>query len=109
MFEIYQSDRTKKYHFRLKAANFEIILTGQAYKAKVDCLGGVESVKKHAPNAGCFEIKESSNGRCYFTLRANNGQVIGQSQMYKSRSGLKTGVASVQKNAPEAVMRDLTI
>ena len=108
MFEIYQSDRTKKFHFRLKAANYEIILTGQSYKAKADCLGGVVSVRKHAADVGAFEIKESSNGHCYFTLRAGNGQVIGQSQMYKSRSGLHKGIASVQKNATDAVLADLT-
>lgn len=31
--------------------------------------------------------------------KAANGQVIGQSQQYKSESGLKNGIASVAKNA----------
>lgn len=108
MFEVYQSDRTKKFHFRLKATNAEIILTGQAYKAKADCLSGVESVKKNAASEANFEVKESSDGRGYFTLKAGNGQVIGQSQMYKSGSGLKSGIASVQKNADDAEVKDLT-
>jgi len=108
MFEIYQSDSTKKFYFRLKAANSEIILTGQAYKTKVDCMNGVESVKRHTSEASSFEVSEASDGRGYFTLKANNGKVIGQSQMYKSASGLSNGIASVQKNAPDAEVKDLT-
>ena len=108
MFEVYQSDRTKKFHFRLKAANGEIILTGQSYKTKPDCLDGVASVQKNAVGTDNFEISEASDGRGYFTLKAGNGQVIGQSQMYKSRSGLKNGIASVQQNAPDSEVKDLT-
>ena len=108
MFEVYQSESTRKFHFRLKAGNGEIIFTGQGYKAKPDCLNGVESVKKNCVKESNFEIKEASDGRGYFTLKATNGQVIGQSQIYKSDSGLKNGIASIQKNAPGAEVKDLT-
>ena len=108
MFEVYQSDRTKKFHFRLKAANAEIILTGQSYKAKADCLAGVASVQKNAMDMDNFHVSEASDGRGYFTLKAGNGQVIGQSQMYKSPSGLKKGITSVQENAPASEVKDLT-
>jgi len=82
MFEIYQSEKTQKFHFRLKAKNGEIILTGQA-------------------------IKDSTNGKQYFVLKSGNGQIIGQSQMYKTASGLKNGIASVGKNSV-ADVKDLT-
>ena len=108
MFELYQSESTKKYHFRLKAKNGEIIFTGQGYKAKADCLSGIESVKKNSAKDASFEVKEASDGRRYFTLKATNGQVIGQSQMYKSDSGLKNGIASIQKTAAGAEVKDLT-
>ncbi|NNC89097.1 MAG: YegP family protein [Akkermansiaceae bacterium] len=107
MFEVYQSDTTEKFHFRLKASNGEIIFTGQGYKAKADCLNGIESVRKNAAQESHFEVKEAKDGRKYFTLKASNGQVIGQSQMYKSDSGLKGGIASVQKNCA-ADCKDLT-
>jgi uncharacterized protein YegP (UPF0339 family) len=108
MFEIYQSDSNQKYHFRLKAKNGEIILTGQGYSAKADCQNGVESVRSNAADKERFELLEAKDGRHYFTLKAGNGQVIGQSQMYKSESGLKNGIASVQDNAPTAEVKDLT-
>ena len=47
MFEIYQSEKTRKYHFRLKARNGEIILSGQAYKDKASCENGIASVVKN--------------------------------------------------------------
>ncbi|MBT8038080.1 MAG: YegP family protein [Verrucomicrobiae bacterium] len=107
MFEIYQSEKTQKFHFRLKAGNGEIIFTGQAYKDKSGCENGVASVKKNGTDASNFEIKESTNGKQYFVLKAGNGQIIGQSQMYKSASGLKNGIASIGKNC-DADCKDLT-
>lgn len=107
MFEIYQSETTKKFHFRQKAGNGEIILTSQAYADKGGCQNGVESVAKNAENEKRFEVKEAKDGRSYFVLKAANGQIIGQSQMYKSDSGCKNGMASVAKNAAGKV-KDLT-
>lgn len=107
MFEIYQSEKTQKFHFRLKAKNGEIIFTGQGYKEKASCENGIASIGKNASDESKFEVKEASDGRKYFTLKAGNGQVIGQSQMYKSDSGLKNGMKSVATNAG-AEIKDLT-
>jgi len=107
MFEIYQSEKTNKFYYRLKAANGQIILTGQSYKDKASCEHGVASVQKHGRVESMYELKESSDGRKYFVLRASNGQIIGQSQMYKSESGLKNGVISVGNNVANARVRDL--
>lgn len=107
MFEIYESDKNGEFYFRLKAKNGEVILTSQGYKAKASCLNGVESVKKNAADEALFEVKEAKDGRCFFNLKATNGQIIGSSQMYKTESGLKNGIASVQKNASEKI-KDLT-
>ena len=107
MFEIYQSDKTKKFHFRLKAKNGEIIFTGQAYKDKAGCENGVASVCKNGADEAKFEIKEAANGKKYFVLKSGNGQIIGQSQMYKTDSGLKNGIASVGRNCT-GKCRDLT-
>ncbi len=107
MFEIYQSEKTKKFHYRLKAANGQIILTGQAYKDKASCENGVASVQSNGRVERMYELKESADGRKFFVLRSANGQIIGQSQMYKSESGLKNGVISVGNNVANARVRDL--
>lgn len=55
-FEVYL-DNAGEYRFRLKARNGEVIATSEGYKAKASCLGGIESVKKNAPDAPTEEIE----------------------------------------------------
>ena len=56
---------------------------------------------------GTFEIKKSGDGQM-FNLKAGNGEVIGTSEVYNSCQSLDNGIASVQKNAPEAPVEDQT-
>lgn len=49
-FEVY-TDKAGEFRFRLKARNGEIIATSEGYTTKPNCLNGVESVKKNAPEA----------------------------------------------------------
>jgi hypothetical protein len=57
IFEWYK-DKAGKFRFRLKAANGEIIATGESYSSKEGCVNGIESVKKNAPIAKIVEVKE---------------------------------------------------
>lgn len=107
-FELYQSEKNNEFYFRLKAGNGENILGSEGYTTKAACQNGIESVKKNAPDEGRYETKEAKNGKFHFNLKAKNGQVIGSSQLYASESGMKNGIASVAKNAPEAEVNDLT-
>ena len=95
-----------KYYFNLKAGNGEVILTSQGYKAKSDCMSGIESVKKNSQREGQFEVKKSNDGKDYFVLTATNGQTIGKSQMYKSESGCSNGMKSVTNSAADASVTD---
>ena len=92
------------FHFHLKAANGQIILTSQMYKDKSSAENGIESVKKHAPDDHNYERKESHNGEPMFNLKAHNHQVIGTSQLYKSTEARDHGIASVKQNAPGAAV-----
>ena len=49
-FEIYK-DKTGEFRFRLKAANGQIIATGEGYKELKSCKNGITSIKKNAPAA----------------------------------------------------------
>ncbi|MEN8176697.1 MAG: YegP family protein [Pseudomonadota bacterium] len=57
---------------------------------------------------GTFELKKAANGKFHFNLKASNGQVIAQSQMYASKSTALKGVESVRQHAADAKMDDLT-
>ena len=97
-----------EFMFNLKATNGQVILTSEGYTTKAACMNGIESVKKNCKVEARFERKVASNGKPFFNLKATNGQVIGSSQMYASEKNMLNGLASVQKNAPDAEVVDLT-
>ena len=47
---------------------------------------------------GKIVIKRTSNDGYHFTIVANNGQVVGVSQTYKSLKSAKSGIESVKRN-----------
>lgn len=107
-FEIFQNQRSKKFYFRLKAGNGESIFQSQAYETKSKVKRAIQSVIKNAESETRFEVRKSKNGQDYFVLTAKNGQSLGRSETYKSRSGLKNGIKSVMKNAATGVVKDVS-
>jgi uncharacterized protein len=57
-------------------------------------------VKTHSGFDSKFDRLTAKNGQFYFNLKASNGQIIGTSEMYISKSGMENGIESVKKNAP---------
>ena len=97
-----------EYQFNLKATNGQVILSSQGYAKKASCEAGIESVKRNSLDDTKFEAKVASNGKFFFNLKATNGQIIGSSEMYESKSSCDNGIASVKKNASEAAVEDQT-
>ena len=106
-FELYKSQTSNQFYFRLLAGNGEIILGSEGYISKASCDNGIKSVKINAPLELRYDRK-SNNGNFWFTLKAANGEIIGKSQMYTTASTRETGIESVKKNAPVAQINDLT-
>lgn len=103
--------------FNLVASNGQTIATSQVYKSEKTCKVGIASVQKNAPIAAIenqtvegfepakcpkFEIYTDKAGEFRFRLKATNGQIIATGEGYKTLKSCQNGVASVQKNAPEA-------
>ena len=97
-----------QYRFSLKASNGQTILTSELYTEKRGAQSGIESVKRNAPIDERYERKTARSGEPYFVLKANNGQVIGQSETYSSTAAMEGGIESVKKNAPDAAIDDQT-
>ena len=100
-FEVYK-DKAGKFRYRLKAGNGQIILTGEAYSSKSACIEGVESVKKNSQKDSAFDVYEDKKGEFRFRLKASNGEIVGQGESYKARSGCLNGIESVKKNAVDS-------
>ena len=85
-------------YFNLKATNGQTILTSQMYSSESACFNGIESVRSNCSDDFKYERKQSINNKPFFVLKAANGQVIGNSEMYESGAGMENGIASVKKN-----------
>ena len=103
--------------FDLKAGNGEVIATSEVYSSEETCRKGIASVQKNAPAAAVedqtvegfaqekhpkFEVYTDKAGEFRFRLKATNGQIIAVGEGYKAKAGCLNGIASVQKNAPDA-------
>ena len=52
--------------------------------------------------AGKYETFQDKRGEHRFRLKAGNGEIILTGEGYKAKSGCENGIASVQKNSPDA-------
>lgn len=98
--------KNDEFQFVLKAGNGQVILASEGYTTKAACENGIESVRKNAQVESRFEKLESKNGKPYFNLKATNGQIIGNSEMYESVAARDNGIESVAKNAPDADVKE---
>jgi uncharacterized protein YegP (UPF0339 family) len=109
-YEMFKSEKNNEFYFHLKAAgNSEIILQSEGYTRKASCLNGIESIKKNSQNEDNFDRLVAKDGEYYFNLVAGNGEIIGNSETYKSKQGRDNGIESVMRNAPDAEIVDLTL
>ncbi len=95
------------YFFHLKASgNNEIILGSELYQSKKGCENGIASVQENAPHDKRYERLYAADGQFYFTLKANNGERIGTSEMYRTSINREAGIALVKSQAPLASVTD---
>lgn len=106
-FELKKS-KDGQFMFNLKASNGQVILTSELYKTKASAENGLESVRKNSAREGAFEVKSNAKGEPYFILKATNGQEVGRSEYYSTKAAMENGLKSVQSNAPDAKIDDLT-
>ena len=98
-----------QYYYTLVSANNEIILKGEGYTSKQNCLSGINSVKLNSPYDIRYERKTSWNGsQYYFVLKGSNGEPIGVSEMYNSTFYRDNGISAVKRDAPDAPIVDLS-
>ena len=103
-----KSAENGKIQFTLHAGNHEIILTSQLYTEKGNAEKGIESARTNGTHEARYERKLSAKGEPYFLLKAQNGQIIGVSEMYGSEATRDNGVRSVVASCPSTVVKDLT-
>jgi uncharacterized protein YegP (UPF0339 family) len=106
-FELKKS-QSDKFLFNLVAPNGQVVLTSEPYESRASALTGIETVRRNAQQGVRFGRLCAKNGAPYFTLKAANGQIIGQSQMYSGEKAREVGIEAVQAHAPQAPVDDQT-
>ena len=107
-FQVFKSTTNAQYYFRLRSkANGEIILSGEGYTSKQNCLNAIASVKAHAPHDRYYDRREGLFNYT-FNLKSANGEIIGRSENYTSAAGRENGIAAVKRDAPGAPIEDLS-
>jgi hypothetical protein len=87
---------THQFRFNLVAQNGQTVLSSESYTTAAAAWNGAFAVQDAAATASNFAIKTANDGRFYFTLTADNGQVVGVSQMYTTKAAAQSGITSVK-------------
>ena len=95
-------------YFVLTATNGQIIGISEMYATSANADRGAATVQRVVANivsTGAalqgdtrFETFKGLDGKYYFHLKANNGQIVLQSQSYTTKASATNGVASVKTN-----------
>jgi uncharacterized protein YegP (UPF0339 family) len=88
-------ESTAGFRFNVHAQNGEVVLSSESYTTKAAAWNGAFAVQAAAASASNFALKTATDGRFYFTLSADNGQIVGVSQLYTTKTAAQNGISSV--------------
>jgi len=104
-FEIFQG-ADGQFRFQLLAKNGERILASEGYTSRSGAKNGIKSVQTNGANKARYAVETADNGEFYFNLKSGNGQVIGTSETYTSKSNAQAGVDAVVRALASASTAD---
>jgi uncharacterized protein YegP (UPF0339 family) len=95
-----------EWYFNLLAANWQTIGTSEMYVSETNADRAVDTVVHYVTTANMaaahreakFQVFAGIDGRYYFHLRADNGEIVLQSQAYTRRTSAVDGTSSVRDN-----------
>ena len=64
--------------------------------------------KMEGSMAGKFELYKDAKGKFRFRYQAGTGEIIAVGESYETKANANNGIASAQKNTPDAPVVDLT-
>lgn len=94
------SDR--QHYFSLYAVNGEIIFSSEGYTSEAGAQKGIAAVKRQSCFEKNFTRKVNANYDYWFTLDANNNEILGRSEMYSTAYNRDNGIKAVMRDAPVA-------
>lgn len=77
-------DTDGKWRFRLKDYNGKIVLKSEAYNSPGGRTTGIKSVLNNGVSYDNYDLKKSADNKYYYNLVAQNGEIIGTSNLHKT-------------------------
>ena len=88
--------------FSLKAKSGGVLLNSVAFSNETQMYDAIKSLGTIIATRNHFERKTNHDGQFLFSLKDDNGNLIGQSQLYDSEMGMENGIKNLQ-NRMEAI------
>ncbi|WP_460928091.1 DUF1508 domain-containing protein [Pseudomonas sp. MC6] len=85
------------YYYTLKAPNHETVVVGEQLTNYNDVKSAIKQSMSSSSRADKIIKRLSSSGKPYFNLVAENGAILGSSQLYSSDASLERGIESIRK------------
>ena len=92
---------TGKFRFNIHAGNGEIVLSSEQYDSEAAAFNGAFAVQAVATTASAYTVKQTASGeKFFFTVSAQNGQIVGVSQQYTTKASADAAVVALKKLLP---------
>jgi uncharacterized protein len=91
---------TGKFRFNVHAKNGQVVLSSEQYVSEEGAYNGAFAVQAEGTDAKSYVVTANSAGGFYFTLTAQNGQIIGVSQQYTTKAAATAAISSLQSFLP---------
>lgn len=92
-----KKEKDDQYHFSVTTAGGNAILKSVSFPSRSELEAAVRQLRPLVSKPSVFERKTSHNGKFHFTLKNQDGAVIGHSKPYTSEAGMENGIANLQK------------
>jgi uncharacterized protein YegP (UPF0339 family) len=101
-----KSQAQEPFSFSFIGSNGKALIKSENYKTKSSALNGIESVRKNSQLNQRCEPKLAKDGRCYFNIKASNGQVVGTSAMFANEEQRTAAIEELKTNATQAPLEE---
>lgn len=90
-----------QWRFNVHAKNGQIVLSSEQYSSEAAAVNGAVAVQTVGSDATAYTLQQNAAKGWYFTVKADNGQIIGVSQQYTTKSSAQSAINSLKSFLPD--------
>lgn len=90
-----------QWRFNVHAKNGQVVLSSEQYSSEAAAVNGAVAVQTVGKDAAAYTLLENSAKGWYFTVKADNGQIVGVSQQYTTKASAQSAITSLKGLLPD--------